>query len=68
VNVTIPISILLGDTNANGSVNATDVGLTKSQSGIAITGSNFRNDINLSGGVNASDVAQVKASAGHSLP
>jgi N-acetylneuraminic acid mutarotase len=67
VNVTVPISFLLGDTNSNGLVNATDVGLTKSQSGIAVSASNFRSDVNAGGTVNATDVGQVKANSGHGL-
>ena len=41
----IPIGFLLGDTNGNGSVNATDISLTKSQSGQPVDASNFRSDV-----------------------
>ena len=46
-----------GDTNANGVVNASDVGQTKSQSGQAVTSSNFRTDVTVNGTINASDLA-----------
>lgn len=44
-----------------------DVGQTKEQSGLAVTGANFRNDVNLSGTISSSDIIQVKANAGHSV-
>ena len=68
VSVAVPISFLAGDTNGNGVVNASDVGLTKSQSGATISNANFRNDVIVNGTINASDLGQVKANAGHSLP
>ena len=67
-NVMIPMSILIGDTNASGTVNATDVALTKSQVGNAVSGSNFREDVNANGTISATDVAQVKAEVGMALP
>lgn len=63
----VSVGFLIGDVNANGMVNASDIGLTKSQSGIAVTSANFRADINAGGTVNGSDVSQVKATAGHNL-
>ena len=38
--------VLIGDTNADGSVNSAAIGQTKSQSGNPVTGSNFREDVN----------------------
>jgi FtsP/CotA-like multicopper oxidase with cupredoxin domain len=67
-NVVIPMSILIGDTNWNGAVNASDVAQTKSQAGQVITTSNFREDVNGNGVINASDVALVKSRTGTSLP
>ena len=46
--VAIPMSVLLGDTNANGAVNATDVAQTKSRIGQTLDVTNFRSDVNLS--------------------
>jgi hypothetical protein len=67
-DITIPMSILIGDTNGNGTVNAGDVAQTKGQSGAAVTGANFRTDVNANGSVNAGDIALVKANSGHTLP
>ena len=66
----IPISmgVLVGDTTANGIVNAGDVALTKSQVGATVTASNFREDVNANGVINAIDVALVKSDIGHALP
>jgi hypothetical protein len=68
-NVTGPqMGVLLGDTSANGSVNATDVGQTKIQSGAAVTNGNFRTDVAVSGAINSTDVSTVKLSSGTALP
>jgi hypothetical protein len=64
----VGVNMLIGDTTGNKTVNAGDVAQTKGQSGVAVTGANFRNDINAGGSISASDVAQVKANAGHALP
>ena len=37
-NVNVPMSVLLGDINGNGVVNASDVSQVKGQSGQAVTG------------------------------
>jgi hypothetical protein len=66
----IPISmgVLVGDTTANGVVNAGDVSQTKSQVGQTVTSSNFREDVNANGTISATDVALVKSDVGHALP
>ncbi len=67
-DTSVSASFLLGDTTANGSVNASDVGLVKSQSGSATSAANFRNDINVNGAINASDVGLAKSTSGNALP
>ncbi|MEP6922731.1 MAG: hypothetical protein ABI967_16555 [bacterium] len=67
-NVVIPMSLLLGDTTANAVVNASDVGQTKAQSGLAATAVNFRLDVTVSGDINASDIGLVKSKSGTALP
>ena len=67
-NVPVSMGVLVGDTTANGVVNAGDVSQTKSQVGQAVTMSNFREDVNASGTITATDVAQVKAEVGTALP
>ena len=66
-NVAIPMSVLLGDTGANGAVNSTDVSQTKAQSGNAVTTSNFREDVTVNGSINSSDVSSVKLQSGTAL-
>jgi N-acetylneuraminic acid mutarotase len=67
-NLVIPISILIGDTNGNGSVNASDVSQTKSRVGQQINATNFRADVNADGYIDAADVALIKAALGTGLP
>ena len=67
-NVSIPMGVLLGDTTGNGSVNASDVSLTKLKSGQAVDASNFRTDVTVNGSINASDVSSVKLKSGTALP
>lgn len=67
-NLVIPMGILVGDVNANGLVNASDVVQTKAQVGQPVTTSNFRADVNPNGIINASDVVHVKLLVGTSLP
>ena len=62
------MGLLLGDTNGNGSVSASDIGQTKAQSGQAVTGANFRTDVNVSGTISAADIGLVKSKSGTSLP
>ena len=67
-NISIPMSLLLGDTTASGGVNSTDVGETKANSGQAANGANFRTDVTVNGLINSSDVSVVKAQSGTALP
>jgi hypothetical protein len=62
----MPMSVLLGDVNGNGSVNATDIAQTKAQAGTA-TAATFRADVVVNGSINATDISVVKASAGTGL-
>jgi len=67
-DVPVSMGVLVGDVNGNAAVNASDVSLTKSQVGVAVSGSNFREDVNANGAINSVDVAQVKANVGTALP
>jgi hypothetical protein len=66
-DVTVPMTVLLGDTTANGGVNASDVSQTKLESGHTVSSSNFRTDVNVNGSINASDVGVVKLRSGTSV-
>jgi len=67
-DVTIPMAILVGDTNADRFTDAIDVSQTKSQSGHAVTSANFREDVNVDGFIDAIDVSLVKSKSGAALP
>ena len=67
-DVPVSMGVLIGDVNGNGTVNATDVALTKSQVGMPVGSSNFREDVNANGLINSVDVAQVKSKVGTALP
>ncbi len=67
-NVTVPMSILAGDTTADTFVNSGDIAQTKSQSGQLVSGSNFREDVTIDGNLNSGDIALVKSKSGTALP
>jgi hypothetical protein len=67
-DVIIPMSVLAGDTTANGAVNSSDIAQTQSQSGQLVTSSNFREDVTVNGSINSSDVALVQSKSGTGLP
>ena len=62
------MGVLIGDTNANGAVNSSDIAQTQSQSGQPVTSSNFREDVTVNGAINSSDIVTVQASSGTGLP
>jgi hypothetical protein len=64
----VRMDVLLGDTNADKFTDASDVSQTKSQSGNAVTNSNFREDVNVDGFIDAADVSLVKSKSGTALP
>jgi len=67
-NFTISMSILIGDTTANGRVNASDIAQTKLRIGQQINETNFRSDVNANGYIDAADVSLVKSNVGIGLP
>lgn len=64
----VSANILIGDTSANKTVNASDVSQTKAQAGAAVTTANFREDVAVNGSINASDIGLVKSHSGTSVP
>ena len=62
------MGVLIGDTTANGSVNSGDIAQTKSQTGQAVTNTNFREDVTANGSINSGDIALVKSNTGTALP
>ena len=67
-NTMVSAAMLIGDTTANRTVNASDVAQVKGQVGVPVTSANFREDLNVDGLMNASDIGLVKANVGHSVP
>jgi hypothetical protein len=67
-NVPINAAFLLGDTNADASVNSADISQTKAQSGQVVGGTNFREDVNIDGSLNSADISLVKSKSGTALP
>jgi uncharacterized protein (TIGR02597 family) len=67
-DVAVRMGILIGDTTGDGTVNAGDIGQTKSQSGQPVTASNFREDVTVDGSINAGDIGLVKSKSGTGLP
>ena len=65
---TVTARMLIGDTNGNSTVNATDIALVKGQSGASVGATNFRADIDANGAVSSSDIGQTKVNSGHTLP
>ena len=67
-NVVVRMGALLGDTTGNGTVNSSDVSLTKLKSGQVVDATNFREDVTVNGSINSSDVSTVKLNSGTALP
>ena len=65
---TARMSVVVGDTDGNGSVNSTDVSQTKMESGSVTDEDNFRRDVSTNGLINSTDVSIVKARSGTGLP
>src|SRR6266404_1366314 len=63
-NVSTSMNVLVGDTNADRFTDSVDVSQTKSQSGIAVTNSNFREDVNGDGFIDAIDASLIKSKSG----
>lgn len=64
----LSMNVLVGDTNGNKTVNASDVAQTKGQVGTVVTSANFRQDISVDGAISASDIALVKSRIGNGVP
>ena len=67
-NAAATMGVLLGDTNANGTVNSTDVSQTKTDSGKLADNNTFRRDVSVTGVINSTDVSIVKSKSGTGLP
>ncbi|MEO7725519.1 MAG: YCF48-related protein [Chthoniobacterales bacterium] len=64
----VSATMLIGDINADKTVNTTDVSLVRVQVGMAVTSANFRDDARISGTITSGDVKLVKGANGHTVP
>src|SRR5207244_9951636 len=64
----VSMGVLIGDTNADRSVNSADIGQTKSQSFHTVVQGNFREDVNVDGSINSADIGLVKSKSFTALP
>jgi hypothetical protein len=67
-DVQASMSVLIGDTNANGKVNSSDIAQVQSESGQQVAQTNFREDVTVSGTINSSDIALAQSNSGTALP
>ena len=65
--VSVSLPILVGDVNGDRNTDAVDASDTKSQSGHAVTSTNFRTDANGDGFIDAVDTALIKSKSGAAL-
>ncbi|CAN5676738.1 hypothetical protein BH20VER1_BH20VER1_20160 [soil metagenome] len=65
---TVRMNMLIGDVNGSKTVNTSDIGAVKAQSGMPLNQGNFRADVAISGAINTTDISLVKASSGNSVP
>ncbi len=66
--VSASMALLVGDSTADTFVNSADISQTKSQSGQAVSTSNFREDVTVDGSINSADISLVKSKSGTGLP
>jgi hypothetical protein len=64
----VSADFLLGDVNGDRVVNTGDTLQTRTRSGQAADGSNFRSDVNVDGTINSGDGLIVRAASGHGIP
>lgn len=67
-NVSIPMSVLIGDVNANRVVDGNDVSQVQAHTRQPVGLSNFRSDVNASGQIDGNDVSVTQAHTRTSLP
>jgi Dockerin type I domain len=67
-SASVTAGILVGDTNGDGTVNSADISQTKSRSGQAVDGSDYRSDLTADGSINSADISLVKSKSGTALP
>jgi extracellular elastinolytic metalloproteinase len=67
-DVSIPMGVLLGDVNANRSVDGNDVSAVQAKTRQTADSTNFRFDVNASGSIDGNDVSLTQSKTRTSLP
>ncbi|HEY0369392.1 MAG TPA: dockerin type I domain-containing protein, partial [Chthoniobacterales bacterium] len=67
-NLSVPLSLLVGDANGDRVVNSADVTQMRNRSGQNANGLNFRSDFNVDGFINSADATAVRSLSGNSVP
>ena len=67
-DVTIPMAVLLGDSNADRAVNSGDATQTRARAGQTPDAATLRSDVNADGLINSGDAIVVRSRSGASLP
>jgi hypothetical protein len=62
--ISVPLGILLGDSNGDGAVNSGDAQQARNRSGQFTDAGNFRSDVNRDGTVNSGDATIVRSNSG----
>lgn len=65
--ISVPVGILLGDANGDGTVNSADAQLARNRSGSTAQQSSFRADCNLDGTINSADATIIRNRSGMSF-
>jgi hypothetical protein len=66
-DLTTPMSIVVGDTNGDGTVNSADAQQTRNVSGHLTDATNFRSDVNADGVINSADATMVRRNSGQGI-
>ena len=63
----VNMTVVVGDTTGDSSVNSADISQTKSQSGVPVDSTNMREDVNADGSINSADISLIKSKSGTGL-
>ena len=67
-DVFIPMGVLVGDANGDGTVNSGDAQQTRNRSGQSANAFTYRSDFNLDGTINSGDATVVRSRSGQFIP
>ncbi|HEY1768654.1 MAG TPA: hypothetical protein VGG02_00185 [Chthoniobacterales bacterium] len=67
-DTSVSANILIGDVNADKSVNSPDTTAARHEIGMPVGATNFRDDVAVNGAITRADVDLIRSDLGHSLP